>query len=197
MEYRAATDSDVDAVTESIRLAFSDDPVWGPALTRPDGRTDHLDPFWRIYVLGGMRFGTVYVTGDADSVAVWSPPGESELSPEQQDAVATLVHTSFPCELAEGVFELFDRFEAAVPTEPHAYLGILATHPSHRGRGIAQQMLAANLADLDARGIPAYLESTNPANLHRYERLGFRVVDSFSAVLDDSVISTMWREPLS
>ena len=34
-------------------------------------------------------------------------------------------------------------------------------------------LLAENLQRIDAEGAPAFLESSNPANDHRYERLGF------------------------
>jgi GNAT superfamily N-acetyltransferase len=200
MEHRVATSDDIDAVTETIRLAFDDDPVWGPALTLPDGSTDHLTPFWRIYVEGGMRFSTVFVVGEpggvVQTVAVWTPPGESELSEEQDAEITNMINTAFPAGLAAKLLELYDRFEAAHPHDaPHAYLGLLATHPDYRGRGIGQQLLAANLADLDDRGVPAYLESTNPANLHRYVRAGFEPSDEFVAVLDGAPITTMWRQP--
>jgi len=202
MEFRVATDDDVAAITETIRLAFEDDPVWGPALAVPDGSTDHLDPFWRIYVEGGMRFGTVFVSGEPGetvrSTAVWTPPGETELSEEQDAELTELITATFPADRASKLFELYDRFDAAHPHDhPHAYLGLLATHPDFRGNGIAQQLLAANLADWDAKAIPAYLESTNPANLHRYARAGFDVYGEFTSVLDDAPISTMWRTPRS
>jgi hypothetical protein len=41
--------------------------------------------------------------------------------------------------------------------------------------------------------VPAYLESTNPANDHRYERAGFRSVGGFTAVLDDAPVTAFWR----
>jgi GNAT superfamily N-acetyltransferase len=200
MDFRVATAADVDAITDTIRLAFADDPVWGPALVLPDGSTDHLDPFWRIYVEGGMRFGTVFVTGEpgeiVQSTAVWTPPGEAELSEEQEAAITNLITVAFPPDLASSLFELYDRFDAAHPHDvPHAYLGLLATHPDFRGHGIAQQLLAANLAEWDGHGVPSYLESTNPANLHRYRRAGFEENGQFHAVLDDAPITTMWRQP--
>jgi GNAT superfamily N-acetyltransferase len=74
------------------------------------------------------------------------------------------------------------------------YLSLLATHPDHRGQGIGQRLLAENLAEFDAVGLPAYLESTNPANDHRYERAGFRTLGGFRAVIDDAAVSTMWRD---
>ena len=200
MEHRVATRDDIDAVTETIRLAFADDPVWGPALALPGGSTNHLTAFWRIYAEGGLRFSTVYVVGEPGDVvqtlAVWTPPGESELSEEQDAAIEQLIRDTYPAARAAALFDLYDRFEAAHPHDaPHAYLGLLATHPDYRGRGIGQQLLAANLADLDARGVPAYLESTNPANLHRYMRAGFEPSGEFRAVLDDAPITTMWRQP--
>jgi GNAT superfamily N-acetyltransferase len=200
MEHRVATRADVDAVTDTIRLAFANDPVWGPALALADGSTDHLTAFWRIYAEGGLRFPSVYVVGEpggvVQTVAVWTPPGETELSDEQDAEIEQLIRDTYPAERAATLFELYDRFETAHPHGvPHAYLGLLATHPDYRGRGIGQQLLAANLADLDARGVPAYLESTNPVNLHRYVRAGFEPIGEFRAVLDDAPITTMWRQP--
>jgi GNAT superfamily N-acetyltransferase len=195
MEFRVATEADVDAVTDTVRLAFLADPIWGPALTRPDGSTDHLDAFWRLYVEGGLRFSTVFMLDDASAVAIWIPPGETELSEEQEVELDRLVHENFPGDLTPKMFELYDRMERVHPRDtPYAYLCIIATHPDHRGRGIGQQLLAATLADWDAQGVPSYLESTNPANLHRYERAGYRAVDTLHAVLDDAVITTMWRD---
>jgi hypothetical protein len=46
---------------------------------------------------------------------------------------------------------------------------------------VQQGLLAANLAQIDKRGMPAYLESSNRANHHRYQRLGFVEVGEFEA----------------
>lgn len=50
-----------------------------------------------------------------------------------------------------------------------------------------------NLAEFDRQSLPSYLESTNPANDHRYERLGFAKIGEFPGFVDGSVVSTMWR----
>jgi GNAT superfamily N-acetyltransferase len=90
--------------------------------------------------------------------------------------------------------ELFERFDGNHPhAEPHAYLSLLATHPDHRGRGIGQTLLADVLGRWDTLGVPSYLESTNPANDHRYVRAGFRPIGGFRAVIDAAPITTMWR----
>ena len=191
---RAATAADVDAVTETVRLAFLDDPTWAPALAGVEGRTDHLGPYWRFYVEGALRYGTVRLVGHADAVAVWIPPDGVELSPDQEEGIEALVRSSLAPDRAAALFELWERFATARPTDrPHAYLSLLATHPDHRGRGIGQQLLAEGIAEWDAEGVPSYLESSNPANDHRYQRAGYERIGRFTSVLDDAPVTTMWR----
>jgi hypothetical protein len=57
-------------------------------------------------------------------------------------------------------------------------------------------LLADNLGRIDAEGVPAYLESSDPANVPRYERLGFAVFDEFD-VGEGIIVAQMWREPSS
>lgn len=194
MPSRAATHHDVDLIVDCLTLAFGNDPVWGVALALPDGSTSHHGAFWRSYVEGALRYSTVFTTEDVSAVSVWIPPGGTELSDHQEADLARLVEASLGPTSARAMFDLWERFEVNHPhAEPHAYLSLLATHPDHRGRGIGQQLLAEGLQRFDADGVPAYLESTNPANDHRYERAGFRRIGGFTAVLDGAPISTMWR----
>ena len=89
---------------------------------------------------------------------------------------------------------LLDRFTAAQPqTEPHYYLTLLGTHPDHRGRGIGMWLLAHTLALIDSEHMPAYLESTNPANNDRYARVGFEPMGEFSFPGGGPIVTTMWR----
>ena len=191
---RPALARDLDRVTETITLAFATDPVWSVALARPDGRTDHLLPYWQLFVDEAFAQGGVRVLLDGAAVSVWVPPGGAEISPDGLAVLETLVRANLGDDGANELYELFDRFESNHPrAEPHAYLSLLATHPDHRGRGIGQALLADDLADWDAAGVPSYLESTNPGNDHRYERAGFRRVGGFRAVRDMAPIATMWR----
>jgi GNAT superfamily N-acetyltransferase len=191
-----ADKADVPLVTETLALAFLHDPVWGVALARQGGSTTHHAAFWRHYVEGALRYSTVFMIENAAAVSVWIPPGGTELSGAGQEAVEGLVRATLEPAAAHAMFELWGRFDANHPRdEAHAYLSLLATHPGHRGLGIGQRLLAADLARWDAAGVPAYLESTNPANDHRYQRAGFQPLGGFNAVLDDAPITTMWRRP--
>lgn len=82
-----ASSADVDRVTEIIALAFASDPVWGVAIARPDGSTDHHAALWRPYVEGALRHSGVYLNNEHTAVSVWVPPGCDELSESQQDTV--------------------------------------------------------------------------------------------------------------
>jgi hypothetical protein len=53
-------------------------------------------------------------------------------------------------------------------------------------------LLRENLKLVDAERLPAYLESTNPANDKRYESVGFEKIGSFTTPYG-AVVSTMWR----
>jgi len=55
------------------------------------------------------------------------------------------------------------------------------------------RLLADNLARIDAEKMPAYLESTNPANDARYGRVGFERIGAFEGYLPGTAITTMWR----
>jgi hypothetical protein len=57
------------------------------------------------------------------------------------------------------------------------------------------ELLRANLATIDSEGMPAYLESSNPANDARYESLGFEPRSAFSTPDGEHSVTTMWREP--
>ena len=89
--------------------------------------------------------------------------------------------------------EVFDRFEQLIlETEPHFYLSLLGTHPDWRGQGLGMRLLSANLAHADKEGVPTYLESSNPANDQRYQRVGYRPVVSFE-LPRRSAVTGMWR----
>ena len=90
--------------------------------------------------------------------------------------------------------ELLHRFEAAHPRQlPHYYLSLLGTRDDQRGRGVGMALLREILARIDAEHAPAYLESSNPANNHRYQSVGFESVVTFKAPGDGPEVTGMWR----
>jgi GNAT superfamily N-acetyltransferase len=190
---RRAEPGDGPTVAAIITLAFASDPLWSRALARPDGATAHQALFWKLYVDGALRYPWVWLTEGGEATSTWIPPGGSELSADQEQALIGLADEYLESG-REDFDELLARFEAAHPHgEPHYYLTLLATHPDHRGKGIGMALLEHNLDLIDAEGMAAYLESSNPANNDRYAAVGFEVVGEFAYPGGGPVVTTMWR----
>lgn len=188
---RIATAEDLDGLAETLTAAFAEDPVWGWAFPEPEKRR----AWWRFLVKSALRYPCTWTLEGYAAVAVWIPPGGVELTDEEQDQIEPLL-AKLAGPRAGEILELMERFDATHPVEPrHYYLSLLGVHPDHRGNGIGMRLLAENLAGTDVEGVPSYLESSNPANEARYERLGFRKVGSFSTPDDVATLSTMWRDP--
>jgi GNAT superfamily N-acetyltransferase len=193
MSARPAEVGDVDAIVDTISLAFFDDPVWSWAFPDAGGRPVAFQRWWRLFVESMWPQGFTWLTGQAESVAVWAVPNGLELTRQAEASIPALLD-EFLGPRAAIVLEALLQFEAAHPhDEPHYYLSIVATHDDHRGRGIGEALLAQNLELVDARHFPAYLESSNPRNLARYERLGFRPLNEFELVGNGPRVTTMWR----
>lgn len=195
LEIRRVTELDVDHVTNLLTLAFHDDPTWSWAFPDSDRRPEHYRQWWGLYMKSALRYGSVWMTGDGGAAAVWIPPGQPELS-EQDEAMVEPMLRGLVDDHADDVLVLLDRFEANHPHDtPHYYLSLLGTHPDHRGLGKGMGLLAANLNQIDEAGFPVYLESSNRANDHRYERLGFVQIGEFAAPHGGPAVGCMWREP--
>lgn len=195
METRVASPQEVSGVAETLAGAFFDDPVWGWAFPDPTVRKRQHEAFFRFLIGGALEHQWVWTTPAHEAATVWLPPGCPEVADADAPRLARLLE-DLVGERAALILEVFDRFDAAHPHErDHYYLSLLGTHPDHRGGGIGMRLLRANLDQVDAAGMPAYLESTNPANVGRYESVGFFVCGSFELPADGPSVTTMWREP--
>jgi GNAT superfamily N-acetyltransferase len=188
---RVAGQSDLAVLTQTLWRAFGDDPLWRWAFPDHHG----LFAVWRLFITGALRYPWVFMVGEGEAASVWIPPSGTELTPQEEERVEPLLGELLGRRAAE-VLELFERFEASHPKDPpHFYLSLLGTHPDRRGRGLGMGLLAENLERIDAQGMPAYLESSNPDNDRRYERFGFERIGEFSTPDGARVVGKMWREP--
>lgn len=195
MQGRVAVAGDTNEIARTLAEAFFLDPVWGWVFDDPTRRKAQHEAWFRLLIHSALPYGWVWTTPGHEAATVWVPPGRPELSEPDEMLLTRMLEESLGAR-AELVFEIFDRFEAAHPhVQDHYYLSLLGTHTAYRGAGIGMQLLRDNLAHLDAVGMPAYLESTNPANLRRYEGVGFSVYGAFDLPDGGPTVTTMWRDP--
>jgi GNAT superfamily N-acetyltransferase len=146
-----------------------------------------------LFVAGSVEHRWVWTTPRYEAVSLWIPPGCPELAEPHAERLEPLLDELLGPRSALLV-EVFDRFETAhLRDQEHFYLSILGTHPDHRGRGLGMRLLAENLALIDTVGAPAYLESSNPVNLGRYQSVGFEKHGEFALPQDGPSVTTMWR----
>jgi GNAT superfamily N-acetyltransferase len=187
---RLAGPADIDRIVDILTTAFAHDPLWGPAFPSLEAASG----FWRFYVTCVQRYPWTFLTPGGEATAVWIPPGGVELTHDEEVDLERLLLATIGREATDAILDVFAQFDAARPTEPHYYLGLLGTHDAHRGAGHGMRLLAANLATVDAAHAAAYLESSNPANDARYARLGFTPYGKITTATGHAM-TTMWRPP--
>ena len=178
---RTATASDRDAIVATFVAAFATDPAlrW----FFPDDDTYPAEAAAMAGSLFDLRVGHggVWVADDGAAVAMWDPP--------RSPAGPGVDHPPQP-----GRFGRYQHvMHGKMPRTPHWYLGVVATHPEHRGRKLGRTVLAAGLERAAADGLPAYLETSNPANVEVYRSAGFEVAEQLS--VDDLPVWIMRADP--
>jgi GNAT superfamily N-acetyltransferase len=191
-----ATEADRDAVMETIVSAFNDDPLWSWMFPDARRRSEQHAALFGLYVDSALPRGGVWMSDErASAAAVFTHPGEPELNEDSEARVEPFMRESLGAH-APAALETVHRFEAAIPKDKtFYYLSLLGTRADSRGRGVGMGLLAELTALADQEGQPTYLESSNPANDRRYERLGFKAQGRFTTPDDLHSVTTMWREP--
>ena len=185
----AATADDEAAVFAVLTLAFSSDPAtrW----TWPEFRT-FIEVFPRFAkAFGGAAFarGTAHRIGRVGA-ALWLPPGAR---PDEEAMGALMQETADVATAVDGP-KLMQQMASHHPKEPHWYLPLIGIDPACQGKGFGSLLLkhATDICDRD--GMPAYLESSNLANVPFYERHGFEAIGRIQ-VGGSPVFTPMLRRP--
>ena len=88
---------------------------------------------------------------------------------------------------------MMEAMEKNHPREQHFYLTFIAVSPEYRGVGLGSRILKATLRQIDAAGMGAYVESSNPENATFYERAGFVAQKNIAPVGAPPLVA-MWRD---
>jgi len=124
---------------------------------------------------GRGRLLAVRDGGRLAGVLVAAPPGAYPFPPPPLRAQLRIV-------LGQGFSAagrwraVFDALDAVHPVVPHWYLATLGVDVACQGRGLGRALLAHWLREVDASGIPTYLETDLPRNTAFYEGAGFHLL---------------------
>lgn len=200
-EVRLLTPGDIASAASAIASGHGDYPAFRAVWPDLDRRRRALTAFFAATVRDGLSFGAthgVVTDGRVDAVAVWLPPGAFPWSARRK-ARAT---PSFLRVAAADpqAFSRFARYGATAerhhPEGDHWYLVVLSVRRGVQRAGIGTRVLLPVLDRADADGTAYYLETSDPANVAFYERLGFAVRDeAVQLVPDGPPHVTMWRDP--
>jgi ribosomal protein S18 acetylase RimI-like enzyme len=183
---RADEEADVLAI---LMLAFSRDPATRWTWPEPKVYVAAFPRFAKAF--GGAAFGkgTAHRIGWAGA-ALWLPPGAR---PDEAAIGALMASTADPGTAVDGP-ELMTQMASHHPKEPHWYLPLIGIDPACQGKGLGSALLrhATDICDRD--GVPAYLESSNLANVPLYERHGFEATGRIQ-VGSSPVFTPMLRRP--
>lgn len=191
-DLRIATTADADEVGAVLADGFGEDPVMSWVFDEPRRHEKLLALFGFLAGEVSVPLGATYLADGA--CAVWTPPGTPEWPDEVGERFVEQVAPVCTAEELERLGLLDATTAEHHPTGDHWYLGELAARSSTRGRGLGTALLEASLARVDADGLPAYLESSNPRNVTLYLRHGFEVTGTIELPGGPSM-TAMWREP--
>lgn len=190
---RTAEPGEVSWIAAVLAAAFADDPLWEWIAPDPTRRRRHVAPLFGEVIRSRVDAGWATVTEDRSGAAVWAGPGRWKASAAEQRRMALPFLRVAGARRIRSRLEALSRLEAIHPTEEHWYLEIVGVDPSQRGRGIGSAVIAPMLERCDAEGLPAYLESSNEANLPLYARFGFDVLDEVHPGHGCPPVWPMWR----
>ncbi len=190
---RAAVKSDAQAIAEMLGRAFLDDPLTCFLLPDESRRPAKMPRLFKLMFKLGLPYGACDVTGGYEAAALWRPPGQWNIPFHQYITNGREFLGVFGAS-ALRVMSAMDTIEKRHPKEPHYYLQAIGTDPARQGKGFGGIAMRRHLAVADAKGLPAYLESSKEKNIPIYQSFGFEVTGEIP-IPGGPVMIPMWRKP--
>jgi len=173
---RIVTREDEERIAAIIILSFSTDPMVRWALPAAHQYIDGFLPFVGAYAGKAYDHDSAYVTDDFSGAALWLPPG---VRPDDE-AMAAVFQEKVAEPRLGTLFSIYAQLEDYHPKEQYWFLPIIGVDPSRQGSGYGSALMKHALLACDRDRKPAYLESSNTANLSLYERHGFEILGEVS-----------------
>ena len=193
---RRATLDDAVGLSKLFASAFMDDPLFDYMVRPGARRTASLEIFFReILSARDIPQGEVWMSSDGHACVCWLKP-DARRSPgglvQKLSWLPFFVRVFSLARFTRGM-AMMEAMEENHPREQHFYLTFVAVSAEYRGVGLGSRILKATLKQIDAAGMAAYVESSNPKNATFYERGGFVARKDIAPVGAPPLIA-MWRD---
>jgi ribosomal protein S18 acetylase RimI-like enzyme len=168
----------VEAAAKTLADAFWDDPLMHIIAPDEKKRAAVGPWFFAKSIAYGQRWGEVSCNDDLSAVAVWFPPGNTDITLGRMSRVGM---GALPIRAGINGFLRFMRALSAVEKfhkavgGPHWYLLAIGTKPHRQGTGLGSALVELGTSQADAAGIPCYLETATESNVAFYSKRGFEV----------------------
>jgi len=191
---RAASWADAEPLSQTMARAFHDDPLLCFILDDEATRAAKMPRLFKLLFKLGLPYGACDVTGGYEAAALWRPPNQWSIPVWQYLVNGAEFLSLFGVRGAARVMGIMDLIEKHHPHEPHWYLQAIGTDPAKQGKGFGGVIIRRQLANADAAGQPAYLESSKATNIPIYQSFGFEVTGELT-LPGGPTIWPMWRAP--
>jgi GNAT superfamily N-acetyltransferase len=169
-----ATADQIPRLAHTYASAFIDDPMIRWPFPTDAGLDDYAAMFQTLLVQY-IQIGVVWQVDDCAGAAAWLPPEDAERFEEieltTREQIAPLTDDD-----GARYGKLWDWLGSHIPDEPCWFLDMIAVHPDHQGRGLGRILIEHGLAGARKEGSPAFLETSQQANIGYYQTFGFDVV---------------------
>ncbi len=181
MAVRNLRRSELHDAAEALTRALYDDPFFRAIEPDSTGRRSVLQRQMCGALRYSLKHGLVETTPELEAVAVWLPPGNTQVTVRtmvRAGPLTTWEMMALPPKAmrrAASFRQPLDRLQQRSAPDPHWFLWILGVDPRYQRQGLGTKLVRHRLGEIGET--PVYLETAQRLNLPFYERLGFEVAD--------------------
>ncbi|GAA4642940.1 GNAT family N-acetyltransferase [Pontixanthobacter gangjinensis] len=189
-----AVPADADAISETLALAFFDDPVFQWLFPDSTGRKQRMDAMFKLMFHYDVKHGYIRKSPDCHATSFWRSPGTAEIP--TLSVIPMLIPLLAIYRSSFGkMLNLTNAIKHNLPKgRPFYYVHFVGVRPDDQHQGWGTAMMKDGIAKADAEGVAVYLETALESNVTFYQHLGFTVTGEWH-IKDGPKMWSMLREP--
>ena len=162
-----------DKFLNCLLTAFFADPTIRYMWPESSQFLNHFKTFADSYCGNAVINQTAWTKDNFAGVAAWLGPNKEQ----DEDTLIDIIVNTCPGERVDEILGLLDTLSSYHPKEACWYLPMIGVDPNFQRHGYGMELMSHMLHEIDRRGLPVYLESSNPENITLYQKCGFDVMD--------------------